>query len=63
MFLQEVQDLFTQVKSIQIDPGLIEIPQERSMGDFALPCFLFAKELKKAPQAIAQEIAEQLTPT
>ena len=63
MFKQIVEELFAQVTSIDIDPNLIEIPQDRNMGDFALPCFSFAKELKKSPQDIATEIADQLTPT
>ena len=62
MFKTLVEELFAQVASIEIDPNLIEIPQDRSMGDFALPCFSFAKELKKAPNVIAQEIADQLKP-
>ncbi len=33
------------------------------MGDFALPCFQFAKQLQKSPNIIAQEIADQLSPT
>lgn len=60
MFRDTVQELFAQVKSIDIDPSLIEIPQDRSMGDFALPCFQFAKELKKAPPVIAQKIVDEL---
>lgn len=35
--------------------GYIEIPPE-DMGDYAFPCFRLAKELKKAPQAIAEEL-------
>jgi len=35
----------------------IEEPPE-GMGDFAFPCFSLAKELKKAPEAIATEIVE-----
>ena len=38
----------------------IEIPPNKNMGDFSFPCFRLAKELKKAPQAIAIEIAEKL---
>ncbi|MBI4433387.1 arginine--tRNA ligase [Candidatus Uhrbacteria bacterium] len=37
-----------------------ESPPDASMGDLALPCFSFAKELRQAPEAIAQRIAEQL---
>ncbi len=39
---------------------LIEIPKDSRMGDYALPCFYFAKELKKSPAEIAKEIAEKV---
>jgi len=39
---------------------LIEIPPENIGGDFAFPCFSLAKELKKAPNIIAEEISKQL---
>lgn len=42
---------------------LLEIPPSADMGDFALPCFELASEMKKAPQAIAQELAEEFEPT
>lgn len=31
------------------------------MGDYCLPCFRFAKELKKSPQAIAEEMAKNVS--
>ncbi len=34
----------------------IEIPPDSKMGDYAFPCFKLAKDLKKAPPAIAQDI-------
>jgi arginyl-tRNA synthetase len=40
--------------------GMIEIPQEGSMGDYAFPCFRLAKALRKAPPLIAGEIAGSL---
>ena len=39
----------------------IEIPQNTEMGDFAFPCFKLAKEMKKAPQMIAEDIKSQFT--
>lgn len=36
---------------------LIAVPPDPAMGDYALPCFKFAKVLKKSPAAIAAEIA------
>lgn len=38
----------------------IEIPSDISNGDFAFPCFKFAKILKKAPGIIAKEIFEKM---
>ena len=35
---------------------LMETPPEPSMGDFALPCFSFAKVLRKNPKLIAEEL-------
>ncbi len=40
--------------------GMIEIPPNSEMGDFAFPCFRLAKVLRKAPNAIANDIAENL---
>lgn len=37
--------------------NMIEIPQDNSLGDYALPCFRFAKELRKSPALIAADIA------
>lgn len=39
----------------------LEIPPDGSLGDFALPCFKLAKELRKPPQQVAQNIADLLT--
>lgn len=39
----------------------IEIPPNPLMGDFAVPCFLFSKTLRKAPNIIANEIALKLS--
>ena len=39
--------------------GYIEIPSE-DKGDYAFPCFRLAKELKKAPQAIAEELKTKI---
>ena len=36
---------------------LIVTPPDNSMGDYALPCFKFAKILRKSPVVIAQELA------
>ena len=37
--------------------GTIAVPPDTTMGDYALPCFKFAKALRKSPVAIATELA------
>ena len=40
----------------------IETPKDTKNGDYAFPCFRLAKELRKAPPAIANEIKEKIEP-
>ena len=51
-------------KTIEIDAneleGYIETPKDSKNGDYAFPCFRLAKELRKAPPVIANEIKEKL---
>ena len=37
--------------------ALLEYPPDSTMGDLALPCFHFAKVMRKAPKMIAEAIA------
>ena len=39
----------------------IEIPKDTKNGDYSFPCFKLAKELKKAPQMIANDIKEKIS--
>lgn len=39
---------------------MLETPPNPAMGDFALPCFKLAKTFRKAPPAIAAELARNL---
>ena len=48
------------VTNIETINDYIEVPPNKEMGDFSLPCFKLAKELKKAPQIIATEINDKL---
>lgn len=40
--------------------SFIEVPKESNNGDYAFPCFRLAKELKKSPMMIADEIKEKI---
>ena len=39
----------------------LALPPNTEMGDFALPCFKFAKVLRKSPVMIAEQLKNQLT--
>lgn len=61
-FKQEVAK--TIAKAININEKVletyIETPKDVKNGDYAFPCFRLAKELKKAPPQIANEIKEKI---
>ncbi len=40
----------------------IALPPNSQMGDYALPCFKFAKILRKSPAVIAEELAKTIQP-
>ena len=40
---------------------LVEIPPNYDMGDYAFPCFRLAKEFKKAPNLIAEELVKKIS--
>ena len=42
---------------------ILEIPPQEDMGDFAFPCFQLAKLFRKAPNMIAEEVAEKIKKT
>jgi len=39
---------------------LLEVPPREELGDYAFPCFALSKKLRKAPPAIAQELAKKI---
>lgn len=64
-FKQEIANKISE--AIEIDKEeiyeYIEIPKDSKIGDYAFPCFKLAKELKKSPQIIAQDIKEKINTT
>ncbi len=40
--------------------NLIEVPKKSDLGDFAFPTFTLAKTFRKAPQVIAEELAQAI---
>jgi arginyl-tRNA synthetase len=63
-----IEDIITILQE-QIDlpreelESLVEVPPDEKLGDYAFPCFILSKKLKKAPQKIAEELAEKIKPT
>ena len=49
----------TQINEKELET-YIETPKDTKNGDYSFPCFRLAKELKKAPPVIANEIKEKL---
>ena len=49
----------TNIKQEELET-YIETPKDANNGDYAFPCFRLAKELRKAPQMIANEIKEKI---
>ncbi|WP_305768628.1 arginine--tRNA ligase [Candidatus Epulonipiscium viviparus] len=59
MQLAAVLAKITGISAVEAEE-LIEVPSNRDMGDFAFPCFRFAKILKKSPNVIASELTEKI---
>ncbi len=61
-FKQKIAKEITKAINIEITEleAYIETPKDIKNGDYAFPCFRLAKELKKAPQQIANEIKEKI---
>ena len=61
-FKKEIAKAIADVTKLEEDEleNYIEIPPNSDLGDYAFPCFKLAKELKKAPQMIANDIKENI---
>lgn len=62
-FKEEIAKCLTQVIDLLPEEivDMIEIPKDETKGDYALPCFRFAKQFGKSPMLIAEEIKEKIT--
>ena len=57
-FEKEIQGL---LEKQRLKEPLIEIPPNPELGDYAVPCFKYAKELGKSPGMIAEETAKKIS--
>lgn len=62
-FKRLTAETLAQASGLEMDfvYDLLETPPNPEMGDYALPCFKLAKTLRKAPPAIAADLAEKMT--
>ena len=60
-FKKEIAEKISNISNTEIKEEYIEKPKDIKMGDYAFPCFRLAKELKKAPQIIAEELKEKIS--
>ncbi|PED05564.1 arginine--tRNA ligase [Bacillus pseudomycoides] len=59
-FAKSLFEVIESELSLEQITDLIETPKQDEFGDAAFPCFMLAKQYKKAPAIIAKEIAEKL---
>ena len=57
-FKEEIAKAISKVTNIEEKQlkEYIEIPPNSDLGDYSFPCFRLAKDLRKAPPAIAEDI-------
>ena len=58
----QIVDLLNNITNLnrEIIQNKIEIPKNISMWDYAFPCFLLSKELKKSPNIIAKDLEKNI---
>lgn len=61
-FKKHIIKLLSDNVSLDLTEDMLEVPPDPKMGDFAFPCFILAKEMKKSPVHIAQELSEKIVP-
>ena len=57
-----IQNVVKALKSIGVDDNapVCEVPPSKEMGNLAFPMFKYAKDLKKSPNQIAQDVKDKL---
>ena len=62
-FVDRIREALAAASGLPAAELRLEQPRDPSLGDFAFPCFPLAKALKKAPPAIAGELAARVSGT
>jgi len=59
-FTDSIRQALASATGLEVDALRLETPRDGKMGDFAFPCFVLAKTLKKAPPMIAAGLVDGL---
>ena len=64
-FVEEIVGLISKDTGLSKEEvrDLVEVPPDQKLGDYAFPCFVLSKKLKKAPNQIAGELVLRLKAT
>jgi len=60
--LHIIEKIVDEIGSEGIDESIIEVPPDPLLGDYAFPCFVLSKRLKKAPAQIAEYLTGKIKP-
>ena len=63
-FVEEIVDKTAAATELDAETArtLLAVPPDDKMGDYALPCFSLAKQLRKSPVDIATDLASRIEP-
>ena len=63
-YMKEIARLIASKTTLESEElfSYLEVPAQKEMGDFALPCFRLSKKLRRSPRQIAAELAERISP-
>ena len=61
-YSEHIGKLFSEVSGLGLGEACeaVEVPADGTNGDYAVPCFRIAKEMKKAPNVLAAEVAASI---
>lgn len=59
-FARIAAQALNQVLESPIQPTDLEVPPDPKLGDFAFPCFKLAKQFRKGPPQVAQQLVDEL---
>ncbi|MEM5871573.1 MAG: arginine--tRNA ligase [Candidatus Aenigmatarchaeota archaeon] len=59
---REIISVISKLTDLKKEEIQLEKPPQKDFGDFAFPCFILSKKLKKSPNSISEEIVKKIKP-